>query len=329
MLDSATLSHLRATRNLLAFSGGADSTALFHLLVENSIAFDIVHVNYHTRAQSDDEAQYAIALAQKYQKKVYLYDAPTITCNFEAQAREIRYGFFQECLKEHHYSNLLTAHHLGDRLEWFLMQLSKGAGLYELMGMRRIEDREHYRLIRPLLHVNKNELIAYLEKNEILWFEDESNHDERYTRNYFRHHFSDPLLEKFSQGIVKSFHYLDEDAQIPDIEVEHVNALSYFKTLSNSRHNLVRIDKVLKERGFIMRHGDKEILKSNTSHVVGRMYCVAVMESYTFIAPYTHETMSKAFKETCRTLRIPEKLRPYLFSDSASFDRVVLLLCAE
>lgn len=329
MLDSKTLPLLRKSRNLLAFSSGGDSTALFHLLLDAKIDFDIVHVNYHTRIQSDDEAAYAQRLAQKHNIKIYLFDAPELTCNFEAKAREIRYNFFDECIKTHHYETLLTAHQLGDRLEWFLMQLSKGAGLYELMGMKNIEVRKNYTLIRPLLHVNKDALLSYLKKQNIIWFEDESNVDESYKRNYFRHHFSEPLLEEFSGQIAKSFQYLDEDAYYEDIEVLHVSQLSYFKTLSNSRHNLLHVDRILKKRGFIMRQGDKEILKQENSHIVGRKYSVTMTRNYTFIAPYLQTSMTKTFKEQCRKLKVPEKLRAYLFTDTSSFERVASLLSAE
>ncbi len=329
MLDSKTLPLLRRGSNLLAFSSGGDSTALFHLLLDAEIDFDIIHVNYHTRIQSDEEAEYAQKLAQKYNKKIYLYYAPEITCNFEAKAREIRYDFFEKCIKTYHYDTLLTAHHLGDRLEWFLMQLSKGAGLYELMGMKNRETRDTYTLIRPLLHVNKDDLLSYLKEQNIIWFEDESNEDESYKRNYFRHHYSKPLLKEFSKQISKSFQYLDEDAYLEEIEVLHVRELSYFTTLSNPRHNLFHIDKILKKRGFIMRQGDKEILKSHNSHIVGRKYIVCIMDKYTFIAPYLQTTMTKTFKEQCRKLKIPEKLRAYLFSDSFAFERVLSILSAE
>ncbi|MEA1919422.1 MAG: tRNA lysidine(34) synthetase TilS [Campylobacterota bacterium] len=329
MLDSDALKILRESRNLLAFSGGLDSTALFHLLIDAEIPFDIVHVNYHTRQQSDDEAIHAKELALTHHKRAYLYDSTPITSNFEAQARKIRYQFFDTCITENHYDTLLTAHQLGDRLEWFLMQLSKGAGLYELMGMKSIDVREHYTLIRPLLHVNKEALKTYLLDKEVLWFEDESNHDERYKRNYFRHHFSDPLLAEFSQGLAKSFHYLDEDAKLPTIKAVHVKQLSYFKSSQERRHNLVHVDTILKQRGFIMRQGDKEILKSETSHVVGRKYSVCITDNYTFIAPYAHVDMPKIFKEKCRTLRIPKILRPYLFDESAAFESVASLLSAE
>ncbi len=329
MLDTTTLPLLRSSRNLLAFSAGGDSTALFHLLLDAQIDFDIVHVNYHTRSQSDDEALYAQKLAKKYNKKIYLYDAPSLTCNFEAKAREIRYNFFDECIKMYHYETLLTAHHLGDRLEWFLMQLTKGAGLYELMGMKNREIRNNYTLIRPLLHVSKDALLSYLRERKILWFEDESNEDESYRRNYFRHNFSEPLLKEFSSQIAKSFQFLDEDAYLEDIKILHVRELSYFKTLAHSRHTLLHVDKILKKRGFIMRQGDKETLKSQNSHIVGRKYSVAITDKYTFSAPFVQMTMSKEFKEKCRKLKIPEKLRAYLFSDEASFERVASLLSAQ
>jgi tRNA(Ile)-lysidine synthase len=326
LLDKKTIPLLKGSRNLLAFSGGGDSTALFHLLLDEDIEFDIVHVNYHTRPQSLQEALYAKKLAKKHNKRAYLFDAPLIERNFEAQAREIRYSFFLTCIEQNGYDNLLSAHHLGDRLEWFLMQLSKGAGVYELMGMREIEKRKSYTLIRPLLHVSKDELLIYLKSREIEYFEDESNMDESFRRNYFRHNFSEPLLKKFSCGIKKSFEYLEEDTQIDEIEILHVNELSYFKTLKNRRQNILHVDRILKERGFIIRQGDREILKSEDEHIVGRRYVVAQTPRYTFIAPFVKKSMTKEFKEQCRKLQIPKKLRPYLSDNEELFKLLSSLL---
>jgi tRNA(Ile)-lysidine synthase len=155
---------LKSSKNLLAFSAGVDSTALFFLLLESDIKFDIAIVNYNLRTQSKLEVQYAKDLAKKYNKKIFIKEIDKNEVdkikqnNFEAKAREIRYDFFLTCIDENSYDTLLMAHHLGDRLEWFLMQLSKGAGLYELAGMKSVEKRDSYSLIRPLLHVSKDEL---------------------------------------------------------------------------------------------------------------------------------------------------------------------------
>src|SRR5690606_12191166 len=93
----------------------------------------------------------------------------------------------------------------------FLMQLSKGAGLIELLGMSEIEDKEFYKIYRPLLNFSKDELISYLENKNIKYFVDESNIDEKYKRNYFRNSFSNSFLKEFKEGVKSSFNLLHND----------------------------------------------------------------------------------------------------------------------
>ncbi len=329
MLNSKTLPLLQEGKNLLAFSGGVDSSALFFLLLQANIAFDIAIVNYQRREQSAEEVAYAQALAKEFNKKCYLLETTLSEQNFEATARKSRYDFFEALIKEHDYNNLITAHQLDDRLEWLLMQLSKGAGLYELLGTQLIEDRDNYRLIRPLLESSRAEITSYLHKNKIRYFEDESNSDEKYKRNLFRHNLAAPLLEKYSSGIKKSFTYLNEDlAELleQNIDVNRVEQLYYFASPSSRRCAVITVDRVLKELGFLMRQGDKEALKTAEEHVVGRQYVVSFHSQYCFIAPYFSCEMSKEFKERCRLLKVPEKLRPYLFENREAFDVVAALL---
>lgn len=148
------------TTNLLAFSAGGDSTALLFLLLKHNIKFDIAIVDYELREQSKKEVAYAYELADKYNFKCHLLKASKISSNFEANARKIRYNFFENLIERYKYTNLLTAHHLGDRFEWMLMQFCKGAGCPELTGIKMIELRNNYTLIRPLLHLQKSELLA-------------------------------------------------------------------------------------------------------------------------------------------------------------------------
>ena len=159
MLKNSSLEKLQGKKNLLAFSAGVDSTALFFILLQNNINFDIAIVNYNTREQSQEELAYAKELASTYNLKCHLLNAEKIDKNFEAKAREIRYNFFEELINEYSYENLLTAHHLGDRFEWMLMQFCKGAGCAELAGMQEATKRDNYTLLRPLLHLDKQELI--------------------------------------------------------------------------------------------------------------------------------------------------------------------------
>ncbi|MBN2782956.1 MAG: tRNA lysidine(34) synthetase TilS, partial [Campylobacterales bacterium] len=115
MLKQNLLPHLQDKKNLLAFSAGGDSTALFFLLLDANIDFDIAIVDYGVREQSKDEVAYAKELCIRYNKTCHHHEAKEIEKNFEASARAIRYDFFHKIIDEFGYKNLLTAHHLGDR----------------------------------------------------------------------------------------------------------------------------------------------------------------------------------------------------------------------
>ncbi len=329
MLNSETLLQLQEGKNLLAFSGGVDSSALFFLLKQNNIPFDLAIVNYQMRGQSFEEVAYAHSLAKEFSKECYVLETSLTEQNFEATARKVRYDFFETLIQEHGYTNLITAHQLDDRLEWLLMQLSKGAGLYELLGTQVIEKRENYQLVRPLLETTRAEIQTYLNDNAIRYFEDESNSDEKYKRNFFRHNLAAPLLEKYAGGIKKSFTYLNEDLtelMEQNIDVKSVQGLHYFEYPASRRSAIITADRTLKEQGFLMRQGDKEALKTAEEHVVGRQYVVSFHPYYCFIAPYLTYEMPKEFKEKCRLLKVPRKLRPYLFENREAFDVVVSLL---
>jgi len=309
---------LQKSKNLLAFSAGGDSTALFFLLLEADIAFDIAHINYHTREQSDDEEAYALALAQKYDKKVFIHHAKLEGANFEANARKERYDFFETIMTQHSYETLLTAHHLNDKLEWFLMQFTKGAGVAELVGMQEIEVREGYTLVRPLLDVSKSFLQNYLQKRKIRYFEDASNLDTKYRRNYFRHSMANELIEKFEGGIQKSFHYLQSDATtlIEQKELHHEGRLSYFETPKNRRSSIYLIDKVLKKRTHLMGAKERLLLQENDEVEIARKFLVAITSKFTFIVEGKDEkdiVMDKAFKELCRRKKVPSNLRKYFY----------------
>ena len=332
MLELSSLDKLRDKKNLLAFSGGVDSTALFFLLLKQNIKFDIAIVNYKQREQAQAEVTYAQELASANKLKCYTLVAPQIDKNFEAKAREVRYDFFEKLIRTHSYDNLLTAHHLGDRFEWMLMQFCKGAGCAEIAGMSKVQHRDFYTLVRPLLHLEKKELYSYLSQNGIKYFEDESNRDEDIKRNSFRHNYSAPLLDKYLSGIKKSFDYIDEDRStlIPEVKIESIGHFTYFKTLPNTRGNIFIIDKLLKSKQYMLSFKERELLKSETTLIVGRKFIVNQTEDFVLIAPYSREDseikMSHEFKEECRILKIEPKLRPFFYNNEENFKIVKELL---
>ena len=332
MLRDQSIKTLNGSKNLLAFSGGIDSTALFFLLLKNNIKFDIAIVNYGMRQQSKEEVKYAKELASTYNLTCHSMDANKIEKNFEAKAREIRYSFFEQLIKQHSYANLITAHHLGDRFEWMLMQFCKGAGCAEMAGMQNEEDRKFYTLIRPLLYLDKSELLEFLQTNNIQYFQDETNFDESIKRNSFRHNYTQPLLDKYLKGIKKSFAYMDEDKKelVKEIKPETINEFAYFKSSNSKRADIFTIDKYLKSQLHMPSSSEREMLKVQTTVVLGRKFVVNQEHGFIFIVPYKNQNlyMPKEFKEQMRILKIEPKLRPYLYMNNKAYLKIKELLGA-
>lgn len=322
------LNLLRKGKVLLAFSGGVDSTALFHLLLENGISFDIAHVNYHTRPSSDDEAQNAQDLANTHGLECFAHSVHLSGSNFEHRAREERYRFFEYLIKKHGYTYLLTAHQLNDRLEWMLMQLCRGSGLPELLGIRSRDQKEGFTILRPLLEWDREEIEEYLRACHLAHFIDESNSDERYTRNRFRHRHSTPLMREYAQGLRRSFRYLEEDNEsiIENVDFELCEELYCTKNPLSVRSLIYGIDKVFKSLGTVMSGNEKENLKKEKWCVIARKYIVWIDIDYTFISPYIpNVVMDKGFREECRKLKIESKLRGYLYGAPKAYAVILQL----
>lgn len=320
-------SAIKNQKNLLAFSAGVDSSALFFLLLEQNIPFDIAIINYNLRAQSKEEVSYAKELAIKYSKNIYLKDiALDANSNFEKNARDIRYTFFEEIINEHSYENLITAHQLNDKLEWFMMQITKGAGLVELIGFNVFEHKENYKIYKPLLQITKEELQNYLKQNNLKYFIDNSNFDEKYKRNFFRHNFSDKLLEEFKEGIKKSFDYLQKDLNslnIQDIAKKKIEELEIFLNQNDDNLNIRTIDLSLKRRGILLTNAQRnEILKQKEITISNKIN-ISIYEDNMWIAPMLNITMDKKFKELCRVNKIPKNIRAYIFYKNINLKELI------
>ena len=302
------------TKNLLAFSAGVDSTALFFLMLNQNIEFDIAIVDYSQRVQSKDEVIYATQLAHKYNKKCFISTYPEDLKFSEKEARDFRHNFFDSIIKENQYEALITAHQLNDKLEWFLMQLTKGAGLSELLGMEEISYKNDYKVLKPLLKYSKDSLEKYLISNNIKYFIDETNIDEKYKRNYFRNNFSDKLINQYESGILNSFDYLQNDynSLFGDIDIERFEQLSIYKFNGDLNIAIRLIDKDLKTRGIIISSATRDEIIDKKELVISHTIAISIVENRIFIAPYFTKSMDKKFKEKCRINKIPKNIRGYL-----------------
>lgn len=314
-------------KNLLAFSAGVDSSALFFLLLEQNIPFDIAIVNYNLRVQSKDEVFYAKNLASKYKKNIFLKETKIENIsNFEKNARDIRYKFFDEIILENSYENLITAHQLNDKLEWFMMQLSKGAGLVELIGFNEFEQKENYKIYKPLLNITKKKLENYLKINNHKYFVDQSNFDEKYKRNYFRHTFSNKFLENFSSGVKKSFEYLQIDLDslnIQNVPIKKIKELEIFLNQNDDNLNIRTIDLSLKKRGFLLTSAQRNEILKQKEITISHKINISIQQNHIWIAPICSEFIEKKYKELYRINKIPKNIRTYIFREKIELEELV------
>ena len=319
MLSAPVLRKLKSGRNLLAFSHGVDSTALFYLLDEAGVKFDLAIVDYNLRAQSKDEVASARDLAAKFNKQIYVKSVQLGESNFEHEARAARYDFFAEICRERGYENLILAHQFDDKFEWFLMQLGRGAGLSELLGMQELETREDYVIARPLLSVRKCELERFLRERNLKYFTDETNLTDRFKRGFVRAKFSEPFLDEYFSGVKKSFEFLAADALSLTPEISNLAPKIYL--VKRGVNELRGVDQACKRLGLVLSSAQRNecarCLEKGADCVLGGKVAVGAGAKFIFVTPYIKTSMEKKFKEACRRLAIPPISRGFLFAAGA------------
>lgn len=171
---------------------------LLHVLYELGYRPGIIHCNFQLRAGASDEDELFVEkqanklglpfFSRKFATQAY---AAEHKCAIQVAARDLRYAYFAEIIEQEGYDYLLTAHHLDDRLETFWLNFTRGVGWRGLVGLKAKRDN----IRRPLLGVNRQQIEAYQQKHQIAFREDESNAEDKYRRNYFRHHVLPALYE--------------------------------------------------------------------------------------------------------------------------------------
>lgn len=328
------LEKLKNKKNLLGFSGGADSSALFKLLIDSNIEFDIAIIDYGIRESSKIEVDSAKNLASKFNKLCFVKQAPKFSKNFEANARNFRYEFFREIIEKFNYENLILGHNLNDRLEWFFMMLGNGAGFSELIGLNGESKFYDIKIFRPLINIKKSEIVKFCIENNIEYFEDETNKDLTYKRNYIRHTFSDKFLDKFSEGVIKSFDFMNrEKEQFYNIEYEKINNNLFRFYASNNLVNLKTISIILKKMGYVLNINQRRQIEKNNfifNINAGNLGEFSISKMNEFIYVFKNIKLdskyTKEFKEFARTNKIPLNLRATLFIYSQNLNDLKMLL---
>ncbi len=184
------------TKLLLAFSGGADSVCLFHLLLKGGYNFSIAHCNFNLREhESNGDEAFVVGLAKKHHIGYFVQSFDTQKymkeqkLSIQEAARNLRYQWFETLLHKHNFKKLITAHHQTDNAETMLINMLRGTGIKGLHGI--LFNTQN--IIRPLMFTTKNDILAFLKTSNFKFREDSSNASNKYVRNQLRHHVLDNL----------------------------------------------------------------------------------------------------------------------------------------
>ena len=215
---------------IVAVSGGADSVALLHLLLEAGYRNLIVaHFNHRLRGKaSDRDAAFVEKLAAKLDLPCEIAEgdvrklASSRKCSLETAAREARYSFLAAVAKKHRARMVVLAHHADDQVETCLFNFLRGSGIAGLSGMKPRSTRTiggiGMELLRPLLPIPKGELLGYLKERKIRFREDATNAVADASRNKLRLKVL-PLIEEllgpsFKGSIVRNASLLADEEDL-------------------------------------------------------------------------------------------------------------------
>jgi len=229
----------------VAVSGGPDSVALLRVLYELrselGILLGVVHLDHKLRgAESDADAEFTASLARSLGLDFVLESADAraqaaaVGENLEQAARRLRYDFFHRLLRENRFHKIATGHTRADQAETVLFRLLRGATTAGLAGIYPVLDNA---IVRPLLEVERFEVLEYLRAAGQSWCEDSTNRSLDLSRNRLRHELLPQLERDWNPAIIATLAQLAEWARDEEsywrAEIERI-APSYLGPPENS-----------------------------------------------------------------------------------------------
>lgn len=168
-------------RYVVAVSGGVDSVVLLDILAEKHVASDVIvaHFDHGIRAESASDAAFVKKLAEMYELRFEMKREELGQNASEELARDRRYAFLRSVARRHE-ARIVTAHHADDIVETIAINTQRGTGWRGLAVLDRTD------VARPLLSIEKKQLLAYAQKHGLEWREDSTNADTKYLRNAVR-----------------------------------------------------------------------------------------------------------------------------------------------
>lgn len=246
---------------IVACSGGPDSMCLLDLVTklkdELNLTIIVAHVNHKLRIESDEEAKMVEEFAKEHNLVFELMELNEYLNNTftESDGRKKRYDFFNEVIKRYNANILLTAHHGDDLIETILMRLTRGSNLSGYIGIKEVSINDKYKILRPLLMVTKEDIIEYLESNNIIYAIDNTNKEMEHTRNRYRYVIL-PFLKKENAKVHEK--YLKFSKEL----IEYDNFVNNYIIKNNYIiDNQIVINNIINESDFIKRKSLELLVK--------------------------------------------------------------------
>ncbi len=241
---------------LAALSGGPDSAAMLTVLAEycmaNNTPLFAAHVDHLIRANEHErDRDHCIALCEKLGVKLFIktIDVPALAKesseSIELCARRVRYDFFAELMKKYDIPLLATAHNADDNLETQLMALIRGSGLRGMCGIPTVREVKGGLLIRPMLSMQKSEILDFCREGGIAYVIDSTNALPDGTRNRLRLEVV-PILKEINSSAVKSSTRLsrvarEDEALLQSLADELISDSSISLDVFNSAPSPLRV----------------------------------------------------------------------------------------
>jgi len=210
---------------IVGVSGGPDSVFLLDLCIafarKTAIKVVVAHVNHGLRgAESNDDAKFVGKIAREKKLGFEMLKLKKLPAgNLEEVCRNARYDFFEKLRRKHKAAWILTAHQQNDLIETVLFNLVRGSFLDGLKGMETADEKR--RLLRPLLGITKEQILAELKAKRVPYRIDSSNKNSRFSRNLIRNEII-PLLKKinpaFQESMIKN---VENIAKIRNLLAKH------------------------------------------------------------------------------------------------------------
>ena len=231
------------SRILVACSGGPDSMALLYLLQDiathrhTTYKIGVAIVDHCIRPESKDEVLWLQHQVEELGLPFYSasFDVPRLSKEYkkseETIGRQVRYQWLTEIAQSEGYDYISVAHHKDDQAESILAHIIRGSGLNGLTGMSVVQSEYAIPVVRPLLDVTKENLLAYIGTKHISYCVDSTNEDVRYQRNRIRHRII-PELEAVNPAVVDAIVRLGSSVNEDVMVISDLTSRTFDKLVS-------------------------------------------------------------------------------------------------